>query len=91
MKPRPDLLPLSEEDTAVWHLVVDRFYGLRDAPRYAFIGLWAGSLMQARRDADLMLYAQQHKLVTWVGPPMIAVRNAVSAYWSDPPWQGTLE
>jgi hypothetical protein len=38
-----------------------------------------------RRDADLMLYAQQHPLITWVGPPMIHVRNSIAAYWSDPP------
>jgi hypothetical protein len=56
MKPRLDCLPLSEEDTAIWHLVVDRFYRIRRAPRYAFTGLWSGSLTQGRRDADLMLY-----------------------------------
>lgn len=39
-----------------------------------------------RRDADLMLYAQQHKRVTWVGPPVIEIRNSVAAYWADPPF-----
>jgi hypothetical protein len=64
MKPRLNCLPLSEEDNAIWHLVVDRFYQLKRAPRYAFTGLWSGSLTQGRRDADLMYQAQSHPLIT---------------------------
>ena len=58
MKPRLDCLPLSAEDTDIWHLVVDRFYGLSDCSRYAFVGLWTRSLTQGRRDADLMYKLQ---------------------------------
>jgi hypothetical protein len=54
MNPRLSLLPMSEEDTEIWHLVVDRFYAVRRIPLYSFTGLWSGSLLQARRDADLM-------------------------------------
>jgi len=56
MKPRPNVLPLSDEDTALWHLVVTRFYARIDLPTQAFTGLWAGSLAQGRRDADLILH-----------------------------------
>ena len=50
-------LPMSGRDTDIWHLVVDRFYASKRAPRYAFTGLWSGSLTQGRRDAELMLWA----------------------------------
>lgn len=80
--------PPTEEDLEVWCLVAYRF-SFGDHVRWSALANVTREV--AKRDADLMLYAQQHKLVTWVGPPMIAVRNAVSAYWSDPPWQGTLE
>jgi len=89
MKPRLNPAPLTTEDGDIWARVVNRSrrcFSSHDAGLYHRVTLGAD-----RRDADLMLYAQQHKLVTWVGPPMIHVRNAVSAYWSDPPWQGVLE
>jgi len=63
MKPRPNLLPLSDEDTALWHLVVTRFYARIDLPTQAFTGLWAGSLVQGRRDATLMYVAQANRFV----------------------------
>lgn len=86
MKPRLEPAPPTEEDFAILcYMWPGRDW--RREPLYPIGHSIAGD----RRDADLMLYAQQHKLVTWVGPPMIHVRNAVSAYWSDPPWQGTLE
>lgn len=84
MKPRLGPAMLTEEDRFAWGYCL-----LRWSP--GVVDLYGLSMDADRRDADLMLYAQQHKLVTWVGPPMIHVRNAVSAYWCDPPWQGTLE
>jgi hypothetical protein len=54
VKPLLNCLPMSGKDTDIWHLVVDRFYASKRAPRYAFTGLWSGSLTQGRRDAELM-------------------------------------
>ena len=78
MKPRL-VAPLTLEDRDIWIALAER---TRTRPGW-FASLSFISREQGRRDADLMFYAQQHKLVTWVGPPLIHIRNAVSAYWSD--------
>ncbi len=77
MKPLPTA-PWTQEDTDIWVRVLER-HGLY---WYALCLEWFQG--QDRRDAELMLYAQQYPLITWVGPPMIHVRNSVAAYWADP-------
>lgn len=78
MSPRPSA-PLTREDRLIW-LRINLPLG-KPAPKYMMIDLYCPA---DRCDAALMLYAQQHKLVTWVGPPMIHVRNSIAAYWADP-------
>lgn len=79
VKPLLNCLPMSGKDTDIWHLVVDRFYASKRAPRYAFTGLWSGSLTQGRRDAELMLQAQE---IAQFGPAAIQLFGIDCRGWT---------
>lgn len=77
MKPL-QTVPLTPEDLEAYSYC----YGFVEGQSWDAVMIYVR--MADRRDAALMLYAQQRKLVTWMGPPMIHVRNSVAAYWADP-------
>jgi hypothetical protein len=83
MKPRLESAPYTREDYIIWWCVTRTFWC---QPGHGFlVELEPAARRSDRRDAEIMFYAQQFKLVTWIDPD-IDVRNSVAAYWADPPW-----
>ena len=74
MKPRLNPAPLTHEDTAIWCRVILSMRGAHAGQFYANSGFHAD-----RRDADLMLAAQDHPERS----VYLAIRHGRNVTWSE--------